>query len=39
VPDTTRSRTLEAIGLICLAGLLFVAMNVMVKALTDEHNQ
>ena len=39
MPDTSRSRTLEAIGLICLAGLLFVAMNVMVKALTDEHNQ
>jgi hypothetical protein len=39
VPDTTRRSTIEAIGLICLAGLLFVAMNAMVKSLTVEHNQ
>jgi drug/metabolite transporter (DMT)-like permease len=39
MPDTTRRSTLEAIGLICLAGLLFVTMNAMVKSLTDEHNQ
>jgi drug/metabolite transporter (DMT)-like permease len=38
MPDTHKS-TLEAIGLICLAGLLFVVMNAMVKALTAEHNQ
>jgi hypothetical protein len=34
-----RNATLEAIGLVCLAGLLFVAMNAMVKALAAEHNQ
>jgi drug/metabolite transporter (DMT)-like permease len=34
-----RKSTLEAIGLICLSGLLFVVMNAIVKALTDEHNQ
>ncbi len=38
-PATTSRSTLEAIGLIVLAGLLFVAMNAIVKALTDEHNQ
>lgn len=38
MPDPRRG-TAEAIGLICLAGLLFVVMNAMVKALTDEHNQ
>jgi drug/metabolite transporter (DMT)-like permease len=37
--DRDRKRTLEAIGLICLSGLLFVVMNAMVKALTAEHNQ
>lgn len=36
-PDPRRSR-LEAIGLICLSGLLFVVMNAMVKGLTAEHN-
>jgi drug/metabolite transporter (DMT)-like permease len=34
-----RRHTFEAIGLVCVAGLLFVAMNAMVKALTAEHNQ
>jgi drug/metabolite transporter (DMT)-like permease len=34
-----RHATLAAIGLVCLAGLVFVAMNAMVKALTAEHNQ
>jgi drug/metabolite transporter (DMT)-like permease len=38
MPDDRRS-TLQAIGLICLSGLLFVVMNAMVKALTAEHNQ
>ncbi len=36
-PDTRRN-TLQAIGLICLSGLLFVVMNAMVKGLTYEHN-
>jgi drug/metabolite transporter (DMT)-like permease len=36
-PDTRRN-TLQAIGLICLSGLLFVVMNAMVKSLTYEHN-
>jgi drug/metabolite transporter (DMT)-like permease len=36
-PDTQRN-TLQAIGLICLSGLLFVVMNAMVKGLTYEHN-
>ncbi len=39
MPATTSRSTLEAIGLVVLAGLLFVAMNAIVKALTDEHNQ
>ena len=34
----TRRNTLQAIGLICLSGLLFVVMNAMVKGLTYEHN-
>ena len=38
-PNTTRRSTAEAIGLICLSGLLFVVMNSMVKTLTAEHNQ
>jgi drug/metabolite transporter (DMT)-like permease len=37
MPDRGRSN-LQAIGLICLAGLLFVVMNAMVKGLTYEHN-
>lgn len=37
-PDERRN-TLEAIALVCFAGLLFVIMNAMVKALTVEHNQ
>lgn len=37
-PDERRT-TLEAIALVCFAGLLFVIMNAMVKALTVEHNQ
>lgn len=36
--DSSRS-TLEAVGLVCLAGLLFVIMNSLVKVLTTEHNQ
>ncbi|MDX6750989.1 DMT family transporter [Geminicoccaceae bacterium 1502E] len=30
--------TVQAIGLVCLAGLLFVVMNAMVKALIDDHH-
>jgi drug/metabolite transporter (DMT)-like permease len=38
VADTSLRANIQAIGLVCLAGLLFVTMNAIVKAMTAEHH-